>query len=68
MVVLIVAWVMTLLGPPLLLGILMLIIRRGHIRVAKVRQRKVDKVVRGGQPPFVVVMVMLEIISWKICT
>ncbi|EER02514.1 hypothetical protein Pmar_PMAR004879, partial [Perkinsus marinus ATCC 50983] len=44
-VVLIVAWVMTLLGPPLLLGILMLIIRRGHIRVAKVRQRKVDKVI-----------------------
>ncbi|KAF4649309.1 hypothetical protein FOL46_001929 [Perkinsus olseni] len=44
-VLLIVAWVLTLLGPPILIGILMLAIRRGHIRVAKERQQKVDRVI-----------------------
>jgi len=43
-VLLIVAWVLTLLGPPIMIGILMLAIRRGHIRVAKERQIKVDRV------------------------
>ncbi|KAF4716663.1 hypothetical protein FOZ63_007431 [Perkinsus olseni] len=44
-VLLIVAWVLTLLGPPILIGILMLAIRRGHMRVAKERQQKVDRVI-----------------------